>query len=510
MDYLVLSPPVCTPSEPPSGAFLLAAALTAKNLDIGFLDLSLEFYHRVFQNLGTRNQKSDVSRAVCYLQNSPIGYDPHKHRSVTGILNSALSRFSEMHQGWKLTLMDLIPPVDIHKPGKLLELSQKRETPFSDLWEEVLEPVLAENKPQKVLVSLAYLSQLPAAIDLCYFLQKKGIRTVTGGSLPRSFSLTGKGIPLLASSFPDLSTDDGSELIQASSGVKILDSLSWPQILNRVQYMSSRPIIPLTLSTGCFWNRCLFCPDRNYPFRLVPKESITGFLENIPPEIKNKKPVIHFLDSAIPPEPLQNILPVLKHFSLDFYGFARPSEKLFNLNLLSQMSDSGCIMLQFGIETGSKELLELFNKGLDPSEMERVLQKTASSGIKTYGYFLFGLPGEMNIHREKTLSFLKKNSSNLDFLNLSVFNLPCCSELTERAEEFDITFEDLSESEDTIRLYRPFRWKGKNTRSVVRRFINSELIKEPGIKEIFLRTPRWFRTAHMALMDIPGRSSPHI
>ena len=57
MDYLVLAPPVCTPAEPPSGAFLLAAGLKGRGYDVGLLDLSLELFHQFIgeQSVAVKN-----------------------------------------------------------------------------------------------------------------------------------------------------------------------------------------------------------------------------------------------------------------------------------------------------------------------------------------------------------------------------------------------------------------------------------------------------------------------
>ena len=56
--------------------------------------------------------------------------------------------------------------------------------------------MLASERPRRVLVSLAYLSQLPAAIDLVRFLDRLGVNRAVGGSLPRSLAATGAGLDL--------------------------------------------------------------------------------------------------------------------------------------------------------------------------------------------------------------------------------------------------------------------------------------------------------------------------
>ena len=168
-----------------------------------------------------------VPGALDYLCGSSSGYDAHLHRTASGIIGSAVGRYSATFPGWRLTLMDSVPPCDPHSPAELQSLfSSGARSPFEGVWEEEFDPVLQEMKPRKVLISLSYLSQLPAAVDLQLHLESKGIRPMVGGSLPRSLERSGNGLDLLAAVFPGLTTGDGSEL--AGDGEPLLSRLSWP------------------------------------------------------------------------------------------------------------------------------------------------------------------------------------------------------------------------------------------------------------------------------------------
>ena len=161
-------------------------------------------------------------------------------------------------------------------------------------------------------------------------------------------------------------------------------------------------------------------------------------------------------------------------------------------------------MLQLGAEGGSRSLLDRYDKGLDPIEMVRVLRATAEAGIRTYLYLLFGLPGETEEDRLATLELVAANADAVDFLNLSLFNLPRLSELTERAAEFGIELSDFP-LDGRLQLYRPFTVGGEPPRVAARRFLASRFKRDPRIRPALLRTPRWLRAAHMALMKVEGR-----
>ena len=91
-----------------------------------------------------------------------------------------------------------------------------------------------------------------------------------------------------------------------------------------------------------------------------------------------------------------------------------------------------------------------------------------------------------------------------DFLNLSMFNLPRFSELARRRADFNIKTEDFP-SDDAIRLYWPFTVYGRSPRQEARRFMSERFEIHPAVRSAILRTPRWLRAAHLALMHVEGR-----
>ena len=503
MDFLVLSPPVLPPSEPPSGAFLLAAGLAGSGKKTGFLDLSIAFFHHLLRPL-----KGADRNALDYLLNTATGYTPEPHRSAAGRLHAVISVFEQKFPGWKLTLMDIAPPGRVHHPLALAAQTDAKD-PFTETYETCLGPILSERKPRSVLISLAYLSQLPAAVSLHRFLENRGISAVVGGSLPNSLNATGHGFTALQAVFPCIVLGDGSALLDNSSGLPLVDRIAWPELLGDAPYLSCRPVLPLLLSTGCYWNRCLFCPDRDLPYHSVPTEAIRRFLAEMPDEIRKKGPVIHLLDSALPPKSLRAFLPAAAENGVRFFGFARPTAHLLKDNLLEDAADAGCIMLQLGAEGGAFELLDRFDKGLRPEESTEVIQRSAAAGIRTYLYLLFGLPRETDEDRQKTLKWAEALGDSVDFLNLSLFNLPRFCELTCRAEEFGIQPGDYPPDPEGegIRLYRPFSCDGTDPKETARRFLKT-FRAVPNIRAAHLQTPRWFRAAHPALMRLIKRRDP--
>jgi radical SAM superfamily enzyme YgiQ (UPF0313 family) len=310
---------------------------------------------------------------------------------------------------------------------------------------------------------------------------------------------------MLESALGRIEYGDGGSLAGLPPGTGMLDGLEWPETAGRTDYISPVPVVPFALSTGCFWNRCLFCPDRTQPFRRIDNSALASLLETAPPPIRGRRPMVHFLDSALAPRFMREALPILVDHDADFYGFARPAPDLLEGDTLEQAAEAGCAMLQLGVESADAGLLDRFCKGTDPVSAARVLARASGLGIRTYAYFLFGLPGEGAGSRALTAEFIESNSSNIDFANLSVFNLPVNCELAERAEEFGIHRTRGVRGGDRIRLYIPFTEDGSAPRFEVRRFLAEAGVYGSGLRAIMTRTPRWFRAAHLAMLQLPGR-----
>ena len=82
-----------------------------------------------------------------------------------------------------------------------------------------------------------------------------------------------RGMEALARVLPRIGTGDGLAQLSSRSDDHLPDRLAWPDLLSERPYLTARPIIPLALSLGCPWRRCLFCPDRTLPFFEVPRRA---------------------------------------------------------------------------------------------------------------------------------------------------------------------------------------------------------------------------------------------
>ncbi len=62
--------------------------------------------------------------------------------------------------------------------------------------------------------------------------------------------------------------------------------------------------------------------------------------------------------------------------------------------MLKLMGQAGCWLISWGIESGNEMILKKARKGAPPRKARRALKWSRQAGIKNWGYFIVGLPGE--------------------------------------------------------------------------------------------------------------------
>jgi radical SAM superfamily enzyme YgiQ (UPF0313 family) len=76
--------------------------------------------------------------------------------------------------------------------------------------------------------------------------------------------------------------------------------------------------------------------------------------------------------------------------------------------MLRLMGKAGNHLISWGIESGNEQILKHAHKGAYPDKAERALRWARNAGIKNWGYFIIGLPGETEATIRQTIDFAKK------------------------------------------------------------------------------------------------------
>ena len=75
--------------------------------------------------------------------------------------------------------------------------------------------------------------------------------------------------------------------------------------------------------------------------------------------------------------------------------------------MLQLMGQSGCIYIAWGIESSNEQILKKAAKGYRLEQAPRALKWAHAAGIKNWGYFIVGLPGETPETIQATIKFAK-------------------------------------------------------------------------------------------------------
>lgn len=76
--------------------------------------------------------------------------------------------------------------------------------------------------------------------------------------------------------------------------------------------------------------------------------------------------------------------------------------------MLKLMGRAGCTLISWGIESGNEQILKKAHKGYKMEQAHRALRWAKQAGIKNWGYFIVGLPGETVESIKETMAVSKK------------------------------------------------------------------------------------------------------
>ncbi len=166
----------------------------------------------------------------------------------------------------------------------------------------------------------------------------------------------------------------------------------------------------LSTSRGCLGS-CLFCAGPLVSGHEVRYHSIDYVVDRIEHVVGAfGVEAIHFEDDSIGADPDRLVLlcEALRGSGLNKIPWdcsLRVDQA--SPELLSEIKSAGCIMVEYGIETGSEELLEAIGKKTSLELNRRAVQTTREAGLRIFADIMFGLPGETEKDWDDTVSFLR-------------------------------------------------------------------------------------------------------
>lgn len=497
---LLIHPPVAKPSEPPAGIAKLAGALQVHGVRYSLIDVNLEgmlFLLKqppVLHDTWTLRASRSLPVHLKSLRAASLYRNIDRYRRAVSDVNRLLAasgRGFDASPGLCDYSDSHLSPV---RSKDLLYMAEHPESnPFYAYMEEKLRSEIDAAHPTFVGISISYLSQALTGFALAGFVKRHfpEIRIIMGGSLITSWLKNAEWSATFSGLVDRFVAGPGELPLLELLGInhKPRTALYSPAYdrFPRDGYLSPGLVLPYASSSGCYWARCSFCPERaeGNPYKPIPPATAVEELTAL--TVRAKPALLHLVDNAISPAMLKAL--VAHPPGAPWYGFVRVTSDLTDPEFCRALRQSGCVMLKLGIESGDQTVLEYLEKGTTVDLSSRALKALNSAGISTYVYLLFGTPPETRVEAERTLSFVLTHHPFIDFLNLAIFNLPLNS-----PEAAKLSTEHFYEGD--CPLYIDFTHPAGWGRREVRQFLDKEFKRHAAVAAILRSQPPFFTSNH--------------
>ena len=194
-----------------------------------------------------------------------------------------------------------------------------------------------------------------------------------------------------------------------------LDELPFPNIKNIINYNFNKKNAPLITGRGCPFS-CAFCFESNNT-KNVRYRSINNVIDEIKYIFKERKNAryITILDDTFTLKPervnefCQEINKLRKKRNFVWYCTGHVNILSRYPELIPMMIESGLVRLQIGIESGSQEILDQYNKKITLAEIEFVIRESVRNELpQIIGNIIVGGVNETNDTIEDSKKFSKK------------------------------------------------------------------------------------------------------
>ncbi|GEM_PF-665295 len=477
---LLIIPPSYEVEFPPLGTPALIAFLKSKGIKARQLDLNIKFR----EYLKRENKEYILSPAynADKIRKRVYYYRELKYENKSGPLRP-YAQFI---------------PASFDFTEKILSsknlfkfINDRKENIFFEFFQSEVVPLLKKEKYGLVGFSIVAPSQVIASFTFGAIIKKQisGLKIVMGGpwvSLFREkllkrrdffrffdFLVYFEGETPLVSLVESLANkkplrdvpnliykEKGRLVVSKKISEESMDALPCPDFTGLPLYTYTNPkedkSISLTFETarGCYWGKCIFCNDL---FSLSPRyreKSVERLIEDVKSLKKRfKAGKLLISNTVFSPWQMREFCQALIENNIKIRWTAMTRlEKEFDEELLALIKGSGCVMLDFGLESVRQRVLDLANKGTKTEVINRIIRDGKKIGLATYYQIMVGIPGETSKEAWETLRFSLKNPKQ--FALNCYYQMPKMR-IYDNSSNFGITTE--YNAKLPFRFYYPFR-----------------------------------------------------
>jgi len=263
---------------------------------------------------------------------------------------------------------------------------------------------------------------------------------------------------------------------------------SYTSNLDVMGYMDSENIeereINMMGTRGCF-GRCAYCTQFKGALRWRTPDNIMEEIQILKEKYGINR--IGFCDDniVINKRWLGDLCEKLKEDKIKWHCMARADK--VNYSTCKMMVESGCMGIDFGIESGSQKILNVIKKQTTVEKQERGIREAYEAGIKVRAQFMVGLPQETEEDHQKNLEFIIKNNDYVAKWGIHIFiPYPSC-ELWHYPERFGYAINKETDFGNFQTIGKPGEWNFipvENQQNIARR--RDEILNVINKKNIFV------------------------
>lgn len=173
-------------------------------------------------------------------------------------------------------------------------------------------------------------------------------------------------------------------------------------------------------SRGCA-NKCIFCSSitRESSGNMIRLRNAVNVIDEVDKFYKNGINAISFADDNFAFDK-SHVFRICKEFikrKLKIKWICHVNINDAEQNMLLLMKKAGCLLLKFGVESGSPRIIELINKSDDGygwiEKSIRAFNYARKLGMQTHALFIIGNPGETKKETKQTVDFAKRLRADL-------------------------------------------------------------------------------------------------
>ena len=438
---------------------------------------------------------ADIEEAKLVLRTKELFYDYERYLWAGRTIEQGLRIISTEYAPSRLTAHGFVMRYSVERSSEILAgTADEQENPFLEYFREHTLPRLRALDPDLVGISLTFPSQAIPAFTLArlikewkpsvhitvgggllaYVAEKLSKRPEVWGVIDSFIMLEGEG-PLLAlcreiesgrrdlSSIPNMMWRDSDGTVRHNTHRDPLDikTLPTPDFdgMPLDKYLSPELVLPLAITRGCYWGKCVFCTLYTVIGPGYRGRAIDQTVEDMR-KLSEKYRTKHFYLAIedLPPNMAARLPQAILDAGLDvdWWCDARLEHEAFTQEVCDAMAKAGCKRIAFGYESSSRRVLARMCKGIDPDKSMELVRRVRKSGISVTLYVMIGFPTETRDEARETLQTILANRDAIQEVSVRVFYLDESSEIFKRREEFDIV-EIYPDASADLQVYYDFK-----------------------------------------------------